>query len=671
MAIDFKAMLAAKAVEKIPVSEEVKTVQSKGNAFLEMLAKKAKETKVDTPEEIAIHNEIVEEALPTVRELSFIERMKALKAGNAAGEIASKAVAEIVARQSTVENDIVHGLKRIVVAGNRLNDDQMLACKYAMEGQSCVITGAAGTGKTTAQAGVVQMLMEQDKFATHDFKYIGTAPSIAIVAFTKVAVRNIAKAINKNPAIAHFSKHCMTIHALLEYEPVVEERIGDDDLPYEVRVFRPMRNRNNPLTITHLVVEEASMVGATDLWQRVFDALLPGVQVIFLGDINQLQPVFGRPVLGYALCKLPVIELTEVYRQALDNPIIANAHRVLKGQNIESSADGRCAVVSGKMKVKVGQEHTAMAMMKSFKMLFESGEYNPETDMILSPWNKKPLGTINLNEGIATFLGAARHAMVQEVRAGFSTWWLAEGDKVLVDKRVGRIIKIASNPKYVGGATKPPGSWTRSGVPILGGKFAEEVDFDAVEENSIDYSNFSLGDIEAAAEDGDEYKSRAASHQVYIVYDDQLWARGMEDGFIATKENWNLADADVLESAGDFRKEVFQFAYCMTVHKSQGSEWRKVFFVAHYDHAVNVSREMLYTALTRAREIFVAFCKEDFLAATVKRAEIQGESLEAKIEYFNKGIIDVNNEDVPLIPTEESHTAMLEEIIEEETGCYL
>lgn len=664
MAIDFKSLIKKPAAVEVVVEPKVEepTVkekqvveapkqQSAGMSFLQMLAaKKAEQApKLETPAEIAVHNEIVEDALPKndfVREdkpaaNAFLARLNALKAGKQAASVAEASIAPVLERRETTLTDMVHGIPRIVVAGNPLNDDQMLACKYAMEGQSCVVTGAAGTGKTTAQAGVVQMLMEQDAFDTHDFKYIGEAPSIAICAFTKVAVRNIAKAIRKNPNIAQFAHHCMTIHALLEYEPVKEERTGDDGLAYEVRVFRPQRTQYNPLRITHLIVEEASMVG-TDLWENLYNALLPGVQIIFLGDINQLQPVFGRPILGYALCKLPVIELTEVYRQALDNPIIANAHNVLKGKTIETSQDGRCAVVTGKSKFKIGQDTTAIAMVKMFKQLFEAGEYDPNQDMVLSAWNKKALGTININEGIATFLGAARGALVHEVRAGFNRWFLAVGDRVLVDKRAGTIVKIVSNPKYVGAACKPAGSWTRSGVPIIGGHFAEEVDFDSeVADEPIDYSDFSLGNVEAANEES-EYKTRAASHIVHVVYFDQV-----PEG----EDPMNYTGlAEELSSAGDFRNEFFQFGYCMTVHKSQGSEWRKVFFISHYDHAVSVSREMLYTALTRAREVFTAFCKADFLEAAAKRAEIKGESLQAKIEYFTKGIIDVANDDVKLIP---------------------
>lgn len=89
--------------------------------------------------------------------------------------------------------------------------------------------------------------------------------------------------------------------------------------------FEPQRNKINPLPreLTTIIIEESSMVG-TELFQLLLDAIPEGhqVQLIFLGDINQLSPVFGDAILGYKLIELPAIVLTQVYRQALESPII-------------------------------------------------------------------------------------------------------------------------------------------------------------------------------------------------------------------------------------------------------------------------------------------------------------------------------------------------------------
>lgn len=498
-----------------------------------------------------------------------------------------------------------------------LNSKQLTAVSYALKGKSFVLTGAAGTGKTTAQAAVVEILDKLEKFASHDFKYIGEQPSIAIVAFTKVAVRNIQKAIRKNPRIAHFAKHCMTIHALLEFEPVKEERRNPETGQlYEIRVFRPQRTAERPLTLTHLIIEEASMVGLNDLWKPLYDALSPMTQTILLGDINQLKPIFSMPLLGYGLVKLPVINLDRVYRQALDNPIIANAHRVLKGEAPTSSPCGKVAIVSGTNPTLQGQDRMASAIAKSLGKLWKAGEYDPEQDMVLVPWNKQALGVRSMNSKLATIFSGS-NTLVYPVSGGMNSWWLAIGDKVLIDKRAGKIVNIVNNPKYSGRLDQEPGFFTRDGVPIL--TDLDAVDFSTPAEmptkkeewESIDYTEATLDEAEETA--------RAATHIVYVAWDD--------------------APDQIAEfsTAGDFSDSYFQLGYVMTVHKAQGSEWRKVFIIIHKDHMGFLSRELMYTAITRAREELVIFAVPIILEAACKKQEIKGDTLEDKIAYFNSG----------------------------------
>ena len=508
-----------------------------------------------------------------------------------------------------------------------LNEQQAYAVELASKGKSFVLTGAAGTGKTTTQAAVVEALEKLDAFETHDFKYLGNAPSIAIVAFTKVAVRNIQKAVKKNPVTAKYAAHCMTIHTLLEFCPEEVDRIdsttGD---PYTTKMFMPQRHAGNPLKITHLIIEEASMVGL-DLWKQLHDALLPGVQIIYLGDINQLPPVFGLSVMSYALCKLPVVELTHVYRQALDNPIIANAHRILRGEMVVvDPEDQRFTIVTGNAKHKIGQDRMSLALTQMLNNLNSIGDYNEHEDIILIPFNKQLLGTKSMNEKIATFLGKKREAVVHNVKAGFNEWFLAVGDKVLVEKQAAWIVDIQENPKYFGKPTKPPALWARDGTLLS----AVDIDFDADDDSGLaDYADFKMEDVE-----DEDMGKRAASHIVTIAFSNPFNPEATEEDI-----NDSKLFRQELRSAGEFRDEVFQFGYCMSVHKSQGSEWRKVFFIIHYDFAMMLNREMMYTAITRAREELVLIGKEDLIEASIKKQRIAGTGLQEKILHFNGGAL--------------------------------
>jgi exodeoxyribonuclease V alpha subunit len=81
--------------------------------------------------------------------------------------------------------------------------------------------------------------------------------------------------------------------------------------------------------------------------------------------------------------------------------------------------------------------------------------------------------------------------------------------------------------------------------------------------------------------------------------------------------------------------------YAITVHKSQGSEWRKVFLVFHQSHATMIQRELLYTAVTRAKEELYVICEPEAFIKGIKSQRIKGNTLAEKAEYF-KGRLEQN-----------------------------
>lgn len=495
-----------------------------------------------------------------------------------------------------------------------LNEKQLLAKEFALAGKNFCLIGAAGTGKTTTQRSVAETLLESDSLSTTSFKIQGdhrvTAPSIAFVAYTRRASANLQRAIHKNPRLEEaLAVNIMTIHALLEFIPVT---YLDEEGKERFR-FEPQKTAANPLSITHLVIEEASMVGL-DLWRQLYDALPSGVQIIFIGDINQLPPVFGASVLNYALVQLPIVELDKVYRQADDSTIIENAHRILRG-NCELRYAPDFQIVQGKSPIQIGQAKTARALSLLFRQLFDSGDYDPEQDMILSPFNKQDLGTINLNRHIAQFLGQFRQAEVHEILAGFNTHYLAVGDRVMYNKMDCIITDIQGNSDYCGSKTPqiPGCDLTRFGGRIAGAE--AHIDLDAEADPLLNYSTFS---VEELAEQDAERKQQA-SHKVFL--------QALESG-----------QSMMIKSAGDFQDAVFSLGYALTVHKAQGCEWRHVYIVLHKEHSVMLFRELVYTAVTRSRERCILITKQSNVDKAVSNPRIKGNSIADKIEYFNRDI---------------------------------
>ena len=490
---------------------------------------------------------------------------------------------------------------------------QLLAKEMAFSGKSFCLIGEAGTGKTTAQREIAAELLKSGELRTHEFRIQGqgihvAAPSIAFVAFTKIASGNLKKAIHKLPELEAALEHNVTtIHNLLEYQP---EKYWNHDTNRESMRFIPKRDASNPLDITHLVIEESSMVGL-DLWEKLFDALRPNVQIIFIGDINQLRPVFGDSILSYALTQLPVVELKTVYRQAGDSTILTNAHHILAGEPLEEADDFKI--------VRAGTaNHTQAKLAASLGLTFpkwqESGEYDPLQDIILCPWNKKDLGTDNMNRWISQALGSKRGATVYEVIAGISKLYLAEGDKVMFNKQVGEIVRIRRNGAYMGRSPmRESTSLNRFGM------YESSLEEENVDIDIDDYSHVDLDKML----DSTEERKLESSHFVDILIN--------ESGEEVT-----------LSSIGDFSPANFTLAYALTVHKAQGCEWRKVFFIMHRDHNISLCRELLYTAVTRAREKMIIIAKDEVINRAIAVQRIKGNTVQEKIEYFNSGI-NLNN----------------------------
>lgn len=498
-----------------------------------------------------------------------------------------------------------------------LNEKQLLAKDMAMAGKNYVLIGPAGSGKTTAQRAVAEALLEDARLGISTFKTYGItgnrqyvqAPSIAFCAYTRRAASNLAKAVLKSPLLAkELPNNIMTIHSLLEFEP---DEYWDNVEGKQKFRFAPRKTAENPLDITHLVIEESSMLGL-DLWDQLYEALPAGVQIIFIGDINQLPPVFGPSILNYALVQLPIVELTETYRN--QGVVLENAHHILKGEPIVE--DANFTVIRGKTPTTVGQQKMSFMLGAVFKQLSNTIDptdglyaYDPEDCIILSPFNKQDLGTDNMNKWIAQFLGEKRGAIVHEMIAGFSKLYLAEGDKVMFNKRDCVITEIKRNADYHGREPQLPGSdLTRFGVRVLG--MGQE---DSLEDLSLDYTNFSLDDL---AQEKAERKQQC-THAVTVTYDDGSY--------------------DTLTAVGDFGPQVFSLGYALTVHKAQGSEWRKVFIILHKDHAVALYRELFYTAVTRARTKVTIIAKDPTIAKAITNQRIKGNNLADKLEFFNSG----------------------------------
>ena len=463
-------------------------------------------------------------------------------------------------KQSTVVVPSTESLQKAylasVLGAVNWNEKQRQAITFGQQGKSFVLIGAAGTGKTTTLKGVLQALtinhlVEPLKSGT---KYLSTgSPGIVLVSYTRRAVRQIARQMPPE-----LRAHCLTIHKLLEFEPIFYEYTDPEGNIKKTMKFEPTKHRGNPLPreLTRIIVDESSMV-STDLHEMLKNALPPSAQFIYLGDLHQLPPVYGESVLANKLQELPVVELTEVYRQALDSPIIKLATDIregrtvpLKGKTKNVSPDGKSTVIINPWPKQLSSEDALDAIAHQMKMLVNTGNFNEEEDVILMPFNKS-CGTLELNLHIANALALKRGAVVHHIIAGFAHWYLAIGDRVLVDKQDCVIRDIERNPKYVGKLPLEP-----SETLDRWGTYQDEKEHHHVEDSDEGIDDL----LEKMANQSVDDKTNQASHVLTL--------ESLDSGAI-----WKVSEVGTYNS--------MVFSYALTVHKSQGSEWRRVFLFLH------------------------------------------------------------------------------------------
>lgn len=553
---------------------------------------------------------------PTISPTKLAELMQSLRLKKAEEGPTASSIIEL---DNTLGNSsgLIHGIDRY---GKPItfNSAQSEAISLGVSGENLVLIGAAGTGKTSCMNGMINSLIQTGRIPFimnadgHKYLKVGTHGIVAI-SYTRRAVANLRKAMPSD-----MKDNCITFHKLLEYQPV-EYYITDPETGEEKKSqkFQPTRDSYNPLpsSIKTIIVDEASMV-STQLFQQLLDALTHEVQFIFLGDIQQLPPVFGSAVLGFKMLEYKCIELTEVYRQALGSPIIKYATQIKDGKGfmlgeklVEEGERGK--ITFHPWKKKLTGENACLTFAKFITLALDHGSYNPLEDMILIPFNKS-FGTDEINKHIANHLAKKAGRDVYEVISGFNKLYFSVGDHVLFDKEDATILSITHNAQYLGARAKP----NSPSLDYWGyDSNSSQVREDEYSEADVDFMLEQMSNMTGESAE----RVKQVSHTITVVMDDS----GVEYT-ISTSSEMNT----------------LMLSYALTVHKSQGSEWNKVFFILHQSHATMLQRELLYTGITRAAKELYVICEPDTFMKGVASQKIKGNTLAEKAEYFKGRIND-------------------------------
>jgi exodeoxyribonuclease V alpha subunit len=427
---------------------------------------------------------------------------------------------EVVLDRSRVESWIDRFTQKYTV---ELSSKQREAVEMSASQRLSILTGNPGCGKTFTVRTIVALWKAMGK-------------SIALASPTGRAAQRLAEVTGQE---------AKTIHRLLEFDP---SSMG----------FK--RDQFNTIQADAIVIDEASMLDIF-LANSLMKAVPPEAQVLFVGDADQLPSVGAGNVLQDLIQsqRVPIVKLTEVFRQAQSSKIVSHAHTINQGKfpKIEPVSD---RPQSDCLWLDVSDpEHGVQALRDLLTYLIPSLGFDPARDVqILCPMTRGDIGTRNLNKVLQELLNPPNRSKPELLRGSTV---LRVGDRVL----------------------QQVNDYNRE---VFNGDLGVISDIDT-EEQAV------------AVQFGDRL----------VIYD--------------------YADLNELG-----------LAFATTIHKSQGSEYPVVILPIFMQHYLMLSRNLLYTGLTRAKKLAILVGSQKAIGLAVRQVKDRQRftqlSLRLQQEFTNK-----------------------------------
>ncbi|WP_445666084.1 exodeoxyribonuclease V subunit alpha [Fodinibius sp. AD559] len=434
------------------------------------------------------------------------------------------------------------GLSRLFSDSSQKQDWQQVAAATSIRNNLSIISGGPGTGKTSTVVRVLALILEQ--YQDRDKKL-----HIALAAPTGKAAARLQDSIISAKEGLDVSKEIR--EAIPEKAQTLHQLLGARRYSSEFKY-----NADNPIPYDLVVVDEASMVDQA-LMSKLVEALLDDTRLLLLGDKDQLASVEAGSVLG-DICDMDGNQFSENYTDWLntlslnisdefvvDDPRSLTDNITLLTKSYRFSSDSGIARLS--KEINDGNVDRTLSLLEStdiedaiFESIVDSGELESVLEQKIPKYFQDILESENPREAVEKF---NQFGILAAHRKG--PWGIVHLNKLVED-----ILQDHSIiPKYA--------QWY-PGKPVI--------------INTNDYTlELFNGDTGVCFPD--------QNGDLKIFFKNEGEVRGIMPSRLPTHNT----------------------AYALTVHKSQGSEFYEVMLVLPRTISKVVNRELLYTAITRAR----------------------------------------------------------------------
>ncbi len=477
-----------------------------------------------------------------------------------------------------------------------LSEEQAVAVQAVVAEQFSVLTGGPGCGKTTTTLVIVRLLEHLGK-------------RVLLAAPTGRAAQRMAEVIGRE---------AKTLHRLLEWQN---------------GMFK--KNEEQPLAADFLIVDECSMLDIS-LTASLLKAVPPGCQVLFIGDADQLPSVGAGNVLRDIIesGSVAAFTLTQIFRQARQSKIIEYAHMINRG--ITPPID------SPFKKPEIWPE-------KIDCLFIDSDEATKEQLSFVARVKKMyALQTPQL-EGLATNEDLYQFRTGEPIRSSYEADFVIPPKFLHVDLHKVQQAEGAVDELKAVLARVHPWSTLHYGlsavdavvrlylewIPKYHGRDCEIQILSPMTRGSLGTANVNRLIQEAANPPAEGKAQLLVGERIFRVGDRVIHRRNNYDLGVFNGDIGTILSLDtlglrcVVAFFPDKRQVVYEkddileldLAYAITIHKSQGSEFGAVIIPVLTQHFKMLFRNLIYTGLTRARNLAVVVGTRKALAMAVHQQD--------------------------------------------------